>query len=399
MKNNKKKIIFVSQALWIGGIETALVNLINKLDYNKYDVTCLITQNYLDMAERLTKSCRLIVADRHSLVSFTKPYKFKKLYDILEEPQGATSFRRLLWHILNILFKALEMHLYSLYIKEQMTGESFDTAIIYSDRVAEITVKAINAKKFLMFYHHGAMRKEYHDRYGYEKSEKIIAVSDNIAQKLKEYRKKYANKIVTVNNVIDIESIIEKSKEDIVEDGLFSEDNFNIVSCGRLSPVKGLNFAVEAVARLVEEGYTDINWYIVGGGPIEEDIKKQIAAHKMEKHIFMLGMKNNPYPYMKNCDLFIQPSVFEGYSLSIMEAKILGTPILATYAAAGNQIENGIDGFLCDTNTLSVYKNILRLYENREELENCKSALMNCDFESINQRIISQLENFLKRED
>ena len=82
-----------------------------------------------------------------------------------------------------------------------------------------------------------------------------------------------------------------------------------------------------------------------------------------------------------------------------MEAKILGTPILATYAAAGNQIENGIDGFLCDTNTLSVYKNILRLYENREELENCKSALMNCDFESINQRIISQLENFLKRED
>ena len=58
MKNNKKKIIFISQALWIGGIETALVNLINKLDYDKYDVTCLITQNYLDMAERLTKNCR-----------------------------------------------------------------------------------------------------------------------------------------------------------------------------------------------------------------------------------------------------------------------------------------------------------------------------------------------------
>ena len=76
----KKKIIFVSQALWIGGIETALVNLINKLDYNKYDVTCLITQNYLDMAERLTKNCRLIVADRTSLVTFTKPYKYINLF-------------------------------------------------------------------------------------------------------------------------------------------------------------------------------------------------------------------------------------------------------------------------------------------------------------------------------
>ena len=225
----------------------------------------------------------------------------------------------------------------------------------------------------------------------YEKSEKIIAVSDNIAKNLKAYRKKYANKIVTVNNVIDIDSIIEKSKE-FIENGLFSENNFNIVSCGRLSPVKGLNLAIEAVAKLINEGYTDINWYIVGGGPIEEDIKKQIAELKMEKHIFMLGMKNNPYPYMKKCDLFIQPSLFEGYSLSIMEAKILGTPILATYAAAGTQIKNGIDGFLCDTNTVSVYENILKLYEKREQLESCKSALMNCDFDSINQRIILQLE-------
>lgn len=377
--------------MWIGGIETALVNLINKLDYDKYDVTCLITQNYLDMAERLTENCRLIVADRSSLVTFTKPYKFEKLYKILEEPQGATRFRRFLWHILNILFKALENHLYSGYIKEQLKGESFDTAIIYSDRIAEIAVKAINAKKFLMFYHHGAMRKEYHDCYGYKKSEKIIAVSDNIARKLKTYRKKYANKIVVVNNVIDIASIIEKSKEPI-EEALFPENKFNIVSCGRLSPVKGLSFAVEAVAKLVEEGYTDINWYIVGGGPIEKEIKEQIAAHKMEKHIFMLGMKNNPYPYMKKCNLFIQPSLFEGYSLSIMEAKILGIPILATYAAAGNQIENGIDGFFCDTNTVSVYENLLRLYKNREKLENCKRTLLNCDFDSINQKIIFQLE-------
>ena len=388
---NKKKIIFVTQALWIGGIETALVNLINKLDYNKYDVTCLITQNYLDMAERLTKNCKLVVADRQSLVTFTKPYKFKKLFNILEEPQGATRFRRFIWHILNILFKALENHLYSGYIKEQLKDESFDTAVIYSDRVAEIAVKAINAKKFLMFYHHGAMRKEYHDRYGYEKSEKIIAVSDNIAKELKTYRKKHANKIVVINNVIDIDSIIEKSKEPI-EEGIFPSGCFNIVSCGRLSPVKGLNFAVEAIAKLVTECHTNINWYIVGGGPIEEEIKEQIATYKMDNHIFMLGMKNNPYPYIKKCDLFIQPSLFEGYSLSIMESKILGTPILSTHTAAGNQIENGVDGFLCETNEESVYKNILRLYKNRKELENCKQALMNCDFDNINQRIILQLE-------
>ncbi len=389
---NKKKIIFASQALWIGGIETALVNLINKLDYNKYDVTCLITQNYLDMAERLTKNCRLIVADRNSPVTFTEPYKFKRLFNILEEPQGATRFRRFIWRVLNILFKALEMHLYAGYIKKQLKGESFDTAVIYSDRVAEIAVKAIKAKKFLMFYHHGAIRKEYHDCYGYKKGEKVIAVSDNIAKNLKAYRKKYSDKIVVVNNVIDIASITEKSKETIIETELFPKNKFNIVSCGRLSHVKGLNFAVEAISKLVQEGYEDINWYIVGGGPIEKELKEQIAALKMDNHIFMLGMKSNPYPYMKKCDLFIQPSIFEGYSLSIMEAKVLGTPILASKAAAGNQIKSGIDGFLCDTNTESVYENILRLYKNRKQLENCKKALIECDFNNINQKIISQLQ-------
>ena len=75
-----------------------------------------------------------------------------------------------------------------------------------------------------------------------------------------------------------------------------------------------------------------------------------------------------------------------------MEAKILGTPVLATYAAAGSQIENGMDGFLCDTNAESVYENLLKLYKNREELKNCKTALTNYDFDSINQKIILQLE-------
>ena len=358
---NKKKIIFVSQALWIGGIETALVNLINKLDYNKYDVTCLITENYLDMAERLTENCRLIVADRHSLVTFTKPYKFKKLYNILEEPQGATRFRRLIWHILNILFKALESHLYSLYIKEQMTGESFDTAVIYSDRVAETTVKAINAKKFLMFYHHGAMRKEYHDRYGYEKSEKIITVSDNIAEKLKAYRKKYANKIVTINNVIDIDSIIEKSKEPI-EEGLFSENKFNIVSCGRLAKEKGFDLAVEACRLLVENDHKNINWIFVGDGSERKSIEKQIALYGLEDYIKLIGMKKNPYPYIARADLFVQPSRIESFGLTIAEAMILGVPVLSTQTDGAIEVFSvKHNGLLCKISGEDIFKGIEKL--------------------------------------
>lgn len=375
MKNNKKKIIFVSQALWIGGIETALVNLINRLDYDKYDVTCLVTQNYLDMAERLTKNCRLIVADRRSLVTFTSPYKFKRLYDILEEPQGATRFRRFLWHIMNILFKALENHLYSDYIKKQMKDELFDTAVIYSDRVAEITVKAINAKRYLMFYHHGAMRKEYHDYYGYKKSDKIISVSENIAEKLKVYRKKYAKKIVTVNNVIDIDSIIEKSKESI-ENGLFSENNFNIVSCGRFAKEKGFDLAVEACRLLVENNHKNINWIFIGDGPQRESIEKQIALYGLENYIKLIGMKKNPYPYIARADLFVQPSRVEAFGLTIAEAMVLGVPVLSTQTDGAKEIFAVKDnGSLCKVSGEDIFKGVQKLKKERQKYSDANFVL------------------------
>lgn len=375
MKNNKKKIIFVSQALWIGGIETALVNLINRLDYDKYDVTCLVTQNYLDMAERLTKNCRLIVADRRSLVTFTSPYKFKRLYDILEEPQGATRFRRFLWHIMNILFKALENHLYSDYIKKQMKDERFDTAVIYSDRVAEITVKAIKAKRYLMFYHHGAMRKEYHDYYGYKKSDKIISVSEYIAEKLKVYRKKYANKIVTVNNVIDIDSIIEKSKESI-ENGLFSENNFNIVSCGRFAKEKGFDLAVEACRSLVENNHKNINWIFIGDGPQRESIEKQIALYGLENYIKLIGMKKNPYPYIARADLFVQPSRVEAFGLTIAEAMVLGVPVLSTQTDGAKEIFAVKDnGSLCKVSGEDIFKGVQKLKKERQKYSDANFVL------------------------
>ncbi len=389
---SKKKLIFVNEALWIGGIETALVNLLNHLDYDKYDVTCLIIKDYTDMASRITAKCRLLVADRAHTVSFDEPYRHNRLFALMEEPKNRGIFRRLIWKGLCLTLRAPEMRLYTEYIRKQLKDEHFDTAVIYSDRTAEITVRGVNADKFLMFYHHGGMKKEYHDTIGYRKSEAVIAVSEGIAQQLSEYRAPYREKIVVINNITDYEEIRRKASESV--DDLYPGQHFNIVSCGRLHPVKGYDLAIEACKKLVDAGYTDIRWHFIGDGPEKENLNNLTKNLDIEKYIHFYGMKNNPYPYIQAADLFVQSSHFEGYGLSLIESQVLQVPPISTEKSSNKLIDNYRTGILCDTSAESIFQTIAGLLADQNQLLEIKGNLAKINILQKNQQILDQLYKY-----
>ena len=390
----KKKLIFITEALWIGGIETALVNLLNRLDYNRFDVTCLVLRDSLDVADRITPQCRLIVSDRQHKVTFPKGYSCKRLYNIMEEPQNAAKFRHFIWFALRVVFRAAEAKCYALYVKKQLKGEHFDTAVIYSDRAAETAVRAVSADRFLMFYHHGAMRREYHDAYGYRKADKVIAVSPALAEKLRAYRSKYADKIISVNNIIDIDGVREKGLD--IPTVKFSADCFNIVSCGRLSHAKGMDIAVDACAKLVADGFTGFHWYIVGGGPEESALREQIMRLGLEDCVSLLGMQSNPYPYIRCADLYVQPSRFEAFGLTIREAQVLAVPVLSTRTdGSAELISDGETGLLCESDADSIAAAIIRLYNAPKLRKSIQAELQNHDFERDNSAILKQLYSLL----
>ena len=370
-----------------------MVNLLNRLDYNRFDVTCLVLRDSLDVADRITPQCRLIVSDRQHKVTFPKGYGCKRLYNIMEEPQNAAKFRRLIWYALRIVFRAAEAKCYASYVKKQLKGEHFDTAVIYSDRAAETAVRAVSADRFLMFYHHGAMRREYHDAYGYRKADKVIAVSPALAEKLRAYRSKYADKIISVNNIIDIDGVREKGLD--IPTVKFSADCFNIVSCGRLSHAKGMDIAVDACAKLVADGFTGFHWYIVGGGPEESALREQIMRLGLEDCVSLLGMQSNPYPYIRCADLYVQPSRFEGHCVTVLETRLLAVPIIATRNAAAEQIDNEKTGLLCESDADSIAAAIIRLYNAPKLRESIQAELQNHDFERDNSAIWKQLYSLL----
>lgn len=348
----KKKIIFVTKALWIGGIETALVNLLNCLDYEKYDVACLILRDEKPMAERLPKQVRLIVADRDRTASFSQSYRFPRLFHLTEETDDPSRLHRaMMWAVPAI--KWVENRLYIRYVRRQMQNEHFDTCIIYSDVAAETAVRAVQADQFLMFYHHGAMRRVYHDEIAYKKCSMIIAVSKHQEEKLRQFRPKYADKMMSIHNIVNVAEIREKAKAPIPEQ--FSEDQFNIVTCGRVSREKGMDLAVEACVKLVETGHQNIRWWIVGGGPAEQEVRDRITQLGMEQYVTMVGMKDNPYPYIARADLYVQPSRFESYGLTIAEAMVLGRFVVSTNTDGAMELLSGNAGVkICTIDTIAL---------------------------------------------
>jgi len=121
----------------------------------------------------------------------------------------------------------------------------------------------------------------------------------------------------------------------------------NLLSIGRLCTAKNYDNVPDITRRLIGRGVKDLRWYIIGYGVEEELIRRRIAEAGMEEHVILLGKKDNPYPYIKACDIYVQPSRYEGKSVTVREAQILCKPVAVTnYPTAKSQINDGIDGVI-----------------------------------------------------
>ena len=382
----KKKLIFVTEALWIGGIETALVNLLAHLDYRKYDVTCLVLRRELDLAGRLPPECRLLVADRGEKTSFPRPYAFIRLHHLTEVPSNPSWLHRgLMWAMPALRW--VENRLYIRYIRQNLKQEQFDTCIIYSDRAGETAVRAVVADRYLLFYHRASMEKAWHDQIAYRWADKIIAVSRKSAEQLRRFRPKYRNKVVAVHNLTDLDAVRRRAAEKRV----LPDEGFHLVTCGRLAEQKGIDWAILACRQLLAEGYADIHWWVLGDGPLREKLTHQIEEAGIGAHFHLLGARGNPYPFMGAADLYVQPSRSENYSVAILEAKALCKPILATIPAAEEQLCSGENGLLCQPDPEAIARGIRYLYTHREEMAKYVRALENDDPEAENRQIMDSL--------
>lgn len=215
------------------------------------------------------------------------------------------------------------------------------------------------------------------DKRNLEKLDAVVLVSKATKDSFDRAMPSLSGRSRTVYNLMDVEEIRRKS---LLPEPVWDKGPFDIVTVARIENVsKALDRARRIVKRLDGDGL-DFRWYIVGDGPDRGALEEEIKNLGISGRMILLGRKDNPYPYIKNSRLFVLQSVYEGKSIAVDEALVLGVPALVTdYASATEQVRDGVNGIICGNDEDSIYRALKDLIENPETLSALREGAAGAD--------------------
>ena len=356
-----KFLIHIPQLIY-GGAEKVLVDFTNYLVEKGHEVEIVETyergflKSEFDAKVTFNSICSNKYTEKY-YVSFEEILKEKNIFKKLK-----MIFKKIFITIIG--YERLAYY----FAKKVYKNKKFDVAINYLETQSpNFIIKSIRANKYLQWIHIDISKVE--DIYFidkqvklYKKLDNIICVSKVAKSSFDERYIELRKKTVVIYNFYNVNKIKKMSEGE----SIFNSNDFNILSVGRLVEQKGYERAIDVLYRLKQEGYK-FKWYIIGDGILKEKIQKKINELELNENICLLGIKENPYPYIKQCNLFFLPSLYEGFPTVTIEAKILEKPVLSTEVSGiKEQIINGETGVIVDNNTEAIYEGMKNLIDNNE---------------------------------
>ncbi|OIK09364.1 glycosyl transferase [Bacillus sp. MUM 116] len=362
----KRKILFVINSLSIGGSEKSLVSLLSLMDLTKYSVDLLMFKKGGEFDKYIPQGINIL--EEPGYYQFLGQKENKKTFPI----KNKITYRLCrVTTALNLRLNYKKSHRISteqvLYKSQKVAlntlQKEYDVAIAYSQGMPTYYVAdKVNAKKKIAWincdYVNSLYDKDLDYQY-YKKINEIVVVSKAIKDSIKRLRPEYEKKMNLILDIVNPDIIKKMARQ---ETNVFSDKSVvNILTVGRLiRHYKGYDTAIKA-AKLLKDNNYKFKWYVVGEGPDRKEIEELINENNIKEEFILLGKKENPYPYMKNCDLYVQPSKKEGFGLTVIEAKILKKPIVCTNFNTVNElINNEIDGLVVGQSEEMLYLGIKR---------------------------------------
>ena len=366
----KKTVLFVIDSLHCAGAEKSITTLLNLIDYTKYDIDLQLFGYGGDLETILPKEVNLLppleytkftsLEIKKAIVKSFTNFKLNMLksrllysYRLRKASFNNAEKARLLWQCASKSIKPNKIN--------------YDIAISYAQGIPTFYVAdKINATKKYAWvnvsYKLKELEREFQKEY-YECYNNIVAVSESTKEIFLENYPEFKEKMKVILDINDY-NIIKK----MTESGKEYEDSFKglkLLTIGRLAYQKGYDIAIDACRRL-KENNMDFKWYILGKGYQEEEIRGWIKKYKLEDNFILLGIKSNPYPFINDCDIYVQTSKFEGFGIAIAEARMLNKPVVTTeFDAVYTQMIHEKNGLIVDMNGQAVCDGILRLINDK----------------------------------
>lgn len=362
----KKKLLFVMMHLHMGGAERSLVNLLSEIDYSQYEIDLLLIKKEGDLIRQLPQEVHLLET----------PYELKAVYsNSIDGIRGVKYFlaRGMSVVCSNIWSKIHTCDVTAIRWKQfykrliPQFEKKYDVAIAYLTGPSMYYVAdKVNADKKIVFYHSdyiasNAMVNQPTDLPYFEKFDLIPTISEKCRDSLRAVFPKMESKFVVIPNITSTRLIKMRADENYPTE---YEGMHNIIcSVGRLSSEKGFDLAAQAAAVLKRKGI-NFFWCIVGDGNERKKLQEIIKNNGLEGNFVLLGVRDNPYPYIKNADVIVQPSRFEGKSMVLDEAKILAKPIVATaYTTVRDQL-NDKEGIVIGMTPEEIAEGVQKMLKN-----------------------------------
>lgn len=359
-----KKIAIVTRRVIAGGIEKALTSMLETMDKNKVEVTLFVMSKGGEFEKLIPPWVKIKCLYGEEKTTKEKLInKIKKLEFIEAIKIGLYSIKAF-----NSKVGFEQEQILSKILPKQM--EEFDLAIAYHVPASFPVIYVSNylkAKRKVAWIHSDVeiYKNELETYIDYYKNfDKIYCVSEYGRMKFNIQYPYLKDKTEVFYNIINTGEIKKLSQE-----GKSFEDKFDgirILTVGRLTKQKGCDILPDIVTNIINKGF-NIRWYVVGDGEEREELAKSILENNLEDRLLLLGTKDNPYPFFKDCDIYVQPSRHEGYCITLGEAKRFNKPIITTkFIGAIEQIDNNETGLIVNFNKQEIIDKIIEIIKDKE---------------------------------
>ena len=378
----KPSILICSQAMELGGVERSLLGLLDSIDYDRYDVDLFLMRHSGELMPYLNPKANLLpeIPQYASLAvpmaSLVRSGQFGVLCGRLQGKLAARRFDKQHPSEKPSVTALTYSHKYTLRSMPQISDKTYDLAISFLTPHYFARERA-KAKKYAAWIHTDYTALTF-DRSAelamWNRFDAICGVSEQVTATFDTEFPELSHLTGTVENILP-QNLIERQSNN-PQGEIQKEKTFKLLSVGRFSEQKNFDNVPDICRRLVADGL-DVTWYLIGYGGDEMLIRQKIAEAGMQDRVIILGKKDNPYPCMRACDLYVQPSRYEGKAVTVREAQLLGKPVVITdYATSGSQLEDGVDGLIVPMDNAGCAAGIAALLRDPARLqrlsENCK---------------------------